>query len=112
MPPKKAKATKAKPTSKPTSKSASKPAKSAPKPKDNSANTHEGPLISRAENAQEILEIKQKRDALIARDPNNSKWVESAHMACMGLFKCYKSGERNKCLNDIHSKLDALAKSK
>ena len=101
MPPKAKKKVggKVKPKAKPASKSASKPAAK-----------REMPLAERAEDAKEVREIKERRDKIIAKKPNDPKWVESAHLACAGLYKCYKHGERSKCLKDIHDKLDKLEK--
>ena len=101
MPPKAKKKVggKVKPKAKSASKSASKPAAK-----------REMPLAERAEDAKEVREIKERRDKIIAKKPNDPKWVESAHLACAGLYKCYKHGERSKCLKDIHDKLDKLEK--
>ena len=68
------------------------------------------PLHDSKEDAQEVAEIKRRRDALIARDPNNPKWVESAHLACIGLYRCYREIDHSKCLKAIHDKLDRLEK--
>ena len=85
-------------------------AKSASKPASKPAAKREMPLAERAEDAKEVREIKERRDKIIAKKPNDPKWVESAHLACAGLYKCYKHGERSKCLKDIHDKLDKLEK--
>ena len=118
MPPKKktkpgAKGGAAKPKAKPKSKpTANKPTASKSSSHAASASHKtEMPLAERSEDAQEVREIKDKRDKLIARKPNDPKHAEACHMACSGLYKCYKHGERSVCLKAIHDKLDKIEKS-
>jgi hypothetical protein len=97
-------------SNKPVSKSSNKPVFKSSKPSNKSSSKKERPLAEKSDDAPEIIEIKNRRDNIIGMKPNDVKWAEQVHMACAGLYKCYKYGERDKCIKEIHDKLDKLEK--